>query len=128
MKYLIDTHILLWLASDNPRLSKKVKKIFLNVENEIYLSIASIWEMAIKISLNKLMIKLPLKKFIEENIIGNGIKILDIKVDHLLEIEKLPFHHHDPFDRMIISQSIFESMNIITVDSNFNYYNTKVIR
>jgi PIN domain nuclease of toxin-antitoxin system len=127
MKYLIDTHVLLWLATDNPALSKKVKRIFLNEENEIYLSFASIWEMAIKMSLNKLTLKLPLKKFIEEHIVGNGIKLLEIKVNHLLEIEKLPFHHHDPFDRLIISQSIAESIPIITSDTNFDDYDIKVI-
>ncbi|MEE9431796.1 MAG: type II toxin-antitoxin system VapC family toxin [Melioribacteraceae bacterium] len=100
MKYLIDTHVLLWITNDDSRLSEKVKNLFLNEKNDIYLSMASVWEMAIKISLNKLDVNETLKSFVRTKIIRNKIKIVNISVEHLFMLENLPFHHKDPFDRL----------------------------
>lgn len=127
MKYLIDTHVLLWITNHDSRLSKKAKDLFLNEKNDIYLSIASIWEMAIKISLNKLDVNEPLKNFVRTKIIANKIKITNISVEHLFMLEDLPFHHKDPFDRLIIAQSIVENIPIISKDSVFRKYNIKKI-
>ncbi len=127
MKYLIDTHTLLWIAGNNPKLSKKAKEIYLNPKNEIYLSIASIWELSIKIGLKKLNLNLPLKKFVEIHILGNNIQILNISLNHIYRIEKLPLHHRDPFDRLIISQAIEEDIPIIGNDELFDNYEIKRI-
>ena len=127
MKYLIDTHTLLWSVGNNPKLSKKAKNHYLNPNNDIFLSIASIWELSIKIGLQKLNLKLPLKEFVNIHILGNNIQILDIKLNHLYVIEKLPLHHRDPFDRLIVSQAIEENLPIIGMDEVFDNYEIKRI-
>ena len=127
MKYLIDTHTLLWIITNNQKLSRKTKKLYLNSENIIYFSLASIWEMAIKISLRKLSIEEPLNDFIHRHIKGNDIKILNIEVKHILSLENLPYYHRDPFDRLIISQSSYENIPILSSDKVFDLYPVKRI-
>lgn len=127
MKYLLDTHTLLWIVTDDKQLSIKAKRYFLNKKNEIYLSIASLWEMAIKISLNKLKINQSLEEFRKEHIVGSNIKILDIKIKHLAKLESLKFKHRDPFDRMLACQCAEENMVIISKDKVFNKYSIKRI-
>ena len=127
MKYLIDTHILLWIISADPRLSKKVKKIYLNGENDINISIASLWEISIKLSLKKITIDSSYEKFVQEHIIKNDIKILNITPPHIFRLNQLPFHHRDPFDRMIIAQGIEDNIIIISSDSTFDQYPIKRI-
>lgn len=127
MKYLIDTHTLLWIVTKNPRLSDKAKAIYLNSENEILFSLASIWEMAIKISIKKLSINEPLNDFIQNHVKGNDIKILNIELSHILILENLPFFHRDPFDRLIICQSINENIPIISSDRLFDSYHVNRI-
>jgi len=127
MKYLIDTHTLLWIVTKNKKLSKKVKDIYLNSENQIFISLASLWEMAIKINLNKLSINEPLKDFVKNQIKSNDINILDIKTKHILLLENLPYYHKDPFDRLIISQSINEQIPLLSFDKVFDKYSIKRI-
>jgi len=123
LKYLVDTHVLLWIIDNNSQLSQKVKEIYLDEDNEILLSIVSIWEMAIKISLKKLAIPGVLSDFVKNHIIGNNIRILDIRLSHIYRLEHLQYHHRDPFDRLIISQCIEENIPIICSDSRFDQYN-----
>ncbi len=125
MRYLIDTHTLLWIVTDNPELSKTAKKLYLDQSNEIFFSLASIWEMAIKISIGKLSIEKSLQDFTEHHIIANDIKIHPIQLSHVLRIEKLPFHHRDPFDRLIIAQGIEDNIPIISSDQIFDLYQVK---
>ena len=127
MKYLLDTHTVLWITTDNPKLSKKAKSTYLNSQNEIFVSIASIWELSIKISLKKLDINLPLKSFVDIHILGNNINILELELNHIYKLEKLPFHHRDPFDRLIISQSIENNIPILSIDKMFDSYGIKRI-
>ncbi|KAB2833543.1 MAG: type II toxin-antitoxin system VapC family toxin [Candidatus Dadabacteria bacterium] len=122
MNLVLDTHAFLWIVSDDKKLSRKTKKLFLNKSNDIYLSAASIWEMAIKISLGRLTLDEPLESFIETHAVGNNIKILDIKSKHLYKIENLPFHHRDPFDRIIIAQCMIENYFIVGSDKAFDSY------
>lgn len=125
MNYLIDTHTLLWILTNNPKLSKKAKELYLDSKNTIYFSMASLWEMAIKISLKKLLIDEHLKEFIENHIKGNDIKILNIELPHILSLEMLPYHHRDPFDRLLICQSQNENIPIISSDKIFDCYQIK---
>lgn len=127
MKYLIDTQVLLWIITDDKRLSKKAKKIFLNSQNTILFSLASLWEIAIKISLKKLILDDGLPDFINKHIKGNAVEILDIEISHILALENLPFHHRDPFDRLIISQSITENISLVSSDKSFDLYTIKRI-
>ncbi len=123
MNYLLDTQAFLWIITDNARLSKKAKKCFLDNKNNFYLSIASIWEIAIKISIGKLILKIPLHELIPSECNKNGIRLLEISCEHALKVSTLPFHHRDPFDRLIIVQAIKEHLKIISTDSSFDLYN-----
>ena len=122
MKYLLDTHALLWITTDDERLSDRVKDIYLNAENVIYFSMASVWELAIKTSIGKIKFEKDLDDFIEVHVKGNNISILKIELPHVLRIADLPFHHRDPFDRLIIAQAIEDNLSILGSDSIFDRY------
>jgi PIN domain nuclease of toxin-antitoxin system len=127
MNYLLDTHTLLWIVTGDKLLSKKVKKLFLDEENEIFISIASLWEIAIKVSLNRLELGQPLSDFYLKHIIGNKIRLLNIKVEHLAVLEALKYYHRDPFDRLIVCQSIVEEIPLLSRDKAFSKYPIKRI-
>jgi PIN domain nuclease of toxin-antitoxin system len=122
MSILFDTHALLWLVNGSALLSENAKSLFSEPQNDFYLSLASVWEMAIKIKIGKLHVPSPLKQFISEQLPLNGIKILNIKLEHVIEVADLPLHHRDPFDRLIIAQGLVENLPIITVDKIFDDY------
>ena len=127
MTYLIDTHVLLWIVGFEEKLSKKVTDLYLDENNEILISMASVWEIAIKSSLNKLDIGLPLSKFVEEHILANNIQILNFSLPQIYRIETLPYHHRDPFDRAIIAQAINENIPVITRDKHFPIYDINCV-
>jgi PIN domain nuclease of toxin-antitoxin system len=127
VKYLIDTHTLLGIVTNDPKLSAKAKDLYLDSENEIFISMASIWELSIKSSLGKISLEQPLDEFVDEHVKGNDIRILKIELPHVLRIENLPFYHRDPFDRLIISQSIEDNIPIIGSDKTFDSYPIKRI-
>lgn len=127
MEYLLDTHTLLWIVTDDSQLSNRVKKLFLDEQNELYISVASLWEMAIKVSLNRLELGQSLTDFYYKHVIGNKIKLLDLKVEHLAVLETLEFHHKDPFDRLIVCQSIVEKIPVLSSDKAFLKYPVKRI-
>ncbi|CAA6803584.1 MAG: PIN domain nuclease [uncultured Aureispira sp.] len=124
MEYILDTHAFIWYAAGDKQLSTKARNLIdnLNNENQIFLSIVSIWEISIKLSIGKLEFKKPLKEVLDEQIELNNYQILDIKMEHTEKIIDLPFHHRDPFDRLLIGQSIIEKMPIISIDENFEKY------
>ena len=97
---------------DAPNLSPKARTIFLDSDNTLYLSMASVWEMAIKSSLNKLSLPLPVDQYITSRTQTHGITLLDITIDHMAVVENLPYHHKDPFDRFLISQCISENLQL----------------
>ncbi len=127
MKYLLDTHILLWANADDKKLSNNIKDIYINKLNDLYVSKASLWEMAIKVSLGKLTLGAPIKSYVKKHIIANKINILDISSEHIFQVETLPMHHRDPFDRLLISQALVEDMSVLTNDSRIKKYDVKVI-
>lgn len=127
MRILLDTHIFLWFVNDNPRLSSRFADLIEDENNIVYLSIASLWEMSIKYNLGKLTLKLNYNEFIESEVVASNINLLNIELAHIKTNAILPFHHRDPFDRLIISQSIVEKIPIITVDSVFSQYPVSVI-
>lgn len=124
MQLLIDTHILIWFLEGNNLLSKSRRQIIVNPNNDIFVSIASLWEMAVKISLGKLTLAKPLADVIKQVAIEN-IEILAISPEHTLQVSILPFHHRDPFDRIIIAQAQIENLPIMTDDSEFGGYKIK---
>lgn len=127
MKLLLDTHALIWFISGDNQLSEQAKEAFLNQNNKLFFSKASLWEMTIKISLGKLVLAEHWLNAIKKEMLSNGIQWLEIEIDHCKTLAGLPFHHRDPFDRLLISQAISESMCIISIDSQFSRYPLKII-
>lgn len=117
----MDTHALLWLQDDNPRLSEKVKSIILDRNNKLHLSIASFWEITIKKSLGKLVLGYSLTQLYHA-CITSDIIIIPIELTNLNRVEELPFHHKDPFDRLIAAIAIDNDMTVITLDENVSKY------
>ena len=127
MRALIDTSTFLWFISGNDKISVNARNSIAELENEILISEASLWEIAIKTSLGKLELLLPFDQFVSEHLEQNSINILQIKNDHLLKVIELDFHHRDPFDRLIIAQGISEQIPLITNDSAFSKYPVQLI-
>lgn len=122
MNVLMDTQAIIWFAENNPQLSVNARSMIENDDNECFFSMASFWEISIKMSLGKLNINnLTLSQFLDE-VTENGFLTLDIRPDHVVENEKLPLFHRDPFDRLIIAQAISENMVIISSDVAFDLY------
>jgi len=127
MNLLLDTHTFLWFIDDNLKLSDRLKNIIEDTNNISYLSIASLWEMSIKFNLGKLTLDPNYEDFVEREIVTSTIQLLNIELKHIRVNSTLPFHHRDPFDRLIIAQSIVEEMPIVSVDSAFNKYSATLI-
>jgi PIN domain nuclease of toxin-antitoxin system len=127
MSFLLDTHVFLWFVFGDRRLENKYRQIIKNRNNEIFISLASFWEIAIKNGQGNLSLKAPFLDFIDANVIQEGIKIFPIDLHHLDQVQRLPLHHRDPFDRLIIAQSIVENIPIITDDPKFKLYNVNLV-
>ncbi|HPO63328.1 MAG TPA: type II toxin-antitoxin system VapC family toxin [Candidatus Kapabacteria bacterium] len=121
MKYLLDTHSYIWYVEDDKQLSRNALNIIDNPDNELYLSIVSIWEITIKSSLNKLNLKQSISNIYDE-LNKLNIEILSLEKKNFEILYNLEFFHRDPFDRMIISQAITENLPIISKDIAFNNY------
>ena len=128
MQYLIDTHTFLWFTEGSSELSVKAKNLIKDKNNEVFISIASLWEISIKTAIGKLEIISDYTTVIDD-VIDNKIEILTINFAHTLTQNKLPLHHRDPFDRMIVSQAILENMNLISSDAIFDeYFRGKIVK
>jgi PIN domain nuclease of toxin-antitoxin system len=126
MKYLIDTHILIWFVEGNDRLNEDVRSLIANPVNEIYISQASLWELTIKISIGKLFLSTSVLE-LEVFLINHEFQIIETKFIHYEKLRNLPFYHQDPFDRLIISQAQAEDYTIITHDDRFKQYDVKLL-
>ena len=122
MKLLLDTHIFLWFIIGSPNLSTPARELIEDVANEKFVSAASLWEIAIKSSLGKLSLSAPFAELIPQQLSLNGFELLHIEIDHAAIVATLPFHHRDPFDRLLIAQSMVEKMPIVSVDAMFDAY------
>lgn len=122
MRLLLDTHVFLWLITEDERLSRKACRAFLDPNNRIYLSAASVWEIGIKVSLGKLSLRDGWLHSIETEMKMNTIQWLGIEMSHCEQLSRLPFHHRDPFDRMLIAQAMVERMAVMTNDARFPDY------
>ena len=125
MKYLLDTHSLIWFIEGDAKLSVHARQLMDDEANELFVSVGSLWEMAIKFSIGKLNLGRPFAEMFPQQLADNSIEILGITVDHLRTVCDLPFHHRDPFDRLIIAQAGIEQMPIISVDIVFDAYGVK---
>jgi len=122
MNILLDTHTFLWFIMGSDRLSTTAKDYINDMGNDKYISIVSLWEIAIKVSLGKLNLSGSFDSIIPTQLKLNGFETLDISMQHLIFVSSLPFHHRDPFDRLIISQSITEKMPVVGTDPLFDSY------
>ncbi len=127
MNILLDTHTFLWIIQNDKQLSKRAKETFLNTENNLYLSMVSYWEICIKQSLAKLELSKNWQKTFDDELLHNGIKWLNIEKTHCQEILDLPFHHKDPFDRLLIAQARVENFSILSFDKNVSLYDVETI-
>ncbi len=126
MRILLDTHTALWFFGDYDQLSKIALDAILDQQNEKIVSVTSIWELAIKISLGKLDFDGGTANFIRI-VEDNGFSILPVREEHAKLVERLPFHHRDPFDRMLIATAISEGMKLLSVDAIMHEYGIPVL-
>lgn len=122
MKLLLDTHALLWFLDADPSLSANAKALIEDPQNHKLVSIASCWEIAIKVGLKKLDLGEPATTFLPREISVNHFDLLAIELRHATFVETLPLHHRDPFDRLLIAQALIERIAIVSVDAVFDSY------
>ena len=122
MKLLFDTHAFLWFVLGDARMSPVARALVLDPANEKWVSPATYWELAIKISINKYVLNQPYEAFLQRNIQGNGFAILPIEPRHTAALLTLPLHHRDPFDRLLIAQAMVDQLTLLSVDTVFDAY------
>jgi PIN domain nuclease of toxin-antitoxin system len=126
-RLLLDTDVFLWWVDDAPNLTVPARQAIADTGNECLVSIASCWEMAIKSSLGKLRLARPVERFVSEQLAANAFSLLNIELRHTAKIEKLPFLHRDPFDRLLIAQALTEKLTMVTADRVFADYGIKLL-
>jgi PIN domain nuclease of toxin-antitoxin system len=122
LKFLIDTHFFLWFVLNDLSLSTRARTLIVDPQNDVLISPATFWEVAIKVSIGKFYLPEAFGPFVEDQIRQNDFEILPITVAHADAVATLPFHHRDPFDRLLIAQAIVEQMPILSADSTFDKY------
>jgi PIN domain nuclease of toxin-antitoxin system len=124
---LLDTHVFLWWDSDPAKLPAGLVELLTDSENQLFLSVASAWEIQIKKQLGKLTLTVGLDELVESQQQINGLQLISVELRHVLALESLPAHHKDPFDRLLIAQARAEGLSIASVDPVFSKYDVKVI-
>ena len=125
MKVLLDTHTFLWAIIDEKKLSPRVRRVM--TSSELWWSVVSLWEAIQKAQVGKLSLPLPAGPFLTNELSSNHVRLLPISLSHVLRVEELPLHHRDPFDRLLLAQSIEEGWPIVTADPWFARYPVDVI-
>ncbi|MEH2135456.1 type II toxin-antitoxin system VapC family toxin [Nostoc sp.] len=127
MKLLLDTQCWLWWFAQSERLNEEAIAHIVHENNELWLSVASIWEIGIKVAIGKLPLPDPLDSYISSRMAQLGMRSLEITASHALQAAALPLHHRDPFDRMLIAQAQIEKMTLVSADSMFNKYDISLL-
>lgn len=122
MRSLLDTHAFLWAVADSPRLSQRAREAIEDSGNELFLSIASLWETAIKLSLGKLKLEIPFLELAVQKPAAHGVAVPPVTPEHLDAVSKLPLHHRDPFDRLLVAQCLAEGVPILSSDGTLDAY------
>jgi PIN domain nuclease of toxin-antitoxin system len=128
VRLLLDSHTFLWWVRDDRALTRRARAEIGDTVNECFLSHASIWEMAIKASLGKLKLPATVERFVVEHCDANSFRLLPIALPHIAAVEMLPFHHRDPFDRLLVAQARHEGMTLVSHDPSLKAYGVSVIR
>jgi len=127
MKALLDAHTLLWFLAGSSQLSSRALLCIQDTRNTLFVSAATLWEIAIKDSLGKLILPEPFEALFPAQLDASNILILPILVPHLHQHRQLPFHHNDPFDRLVIAQALSEDMTLVSRDGEFPAYGVKLL-
>ena len=127
MKLLLDTHIFLWLRNEPEKIPLHIMNVYEDMRSDVFLSMASIWEIQIKNQLGKLALDIPLNELIDQQCLKNGLQILPIETTHIYALKNLPAHHNDPFDRLILTQAQTENLTLISADSVFKHDDVECI-
>jgi PIN domain nuclease of toxin-antitoxin system len=122
MILLLDTHTLLWFLRDDPLLSAMAKALIEDPSHRKFVSVASCWEIAIKVGLGKMQLTEPSRTLLGRELPANNLDLLSISLEHATEVERLAHHHKDPFDRLLIAQAMVEGIPIVSVDPAFDPY------
>jgi PIN domain nuclease of toxin-antitoxin system len=117
LRILLDTHAFLWFTLGDPLLSAVARALIEDPGNQKLVSPATYWEIAIKVSINKLFLNAPYEDFLDRGIRQNGFTILPIETQHTAAVARLPFHHKDPFDRLLVAQALTEGIPIVSADA-----------
>ncbi len=125
MKILIDTHVLLWGLQDEAKLSERVRSLL--PVADVWISVASLWEILAKVQVGRLVLPAPVGDYLAAKLTANGVSVLPLTFDHVRRLEELPLHHRDPFDRILIAQSLNESMPLVSADQQFKRYEVELI-
>ena len=127
MRLLLDTQCWLWWFSQPEKINESAIQHITDEANEVWFSVASIWEMGIKVSIGKLLLPEQIDDYVSTRLIQLGAKVLEIKTSHALRVSVLPLYHRDPFDRMLIAQAQLEDMKLVSADSIFNQYDVSLL-
>ena len=127
MKLLLDTHAFLWAITEDARLSERARQVFLSGANQLFLSAASLWEIVIKVQIGKLPLPKRTDEYLVDQLSRNAVQTLPVQASHVLRLFKLPHHHGDPFDRLLIAQSQVEGLPILTTDPLIRKYSVETM-
>ena len=127
MRVLVDTHTFIWDLLDDRRSSRLARQLLKSNQHELVFSLVSLWEMAVKIKIGKLNTIGSSVAYIRDEMNAYGMELLPIRYEHILQLEMLPSHHSDPFDRLLVAQAIAESLPILTDDAKIREYPVKVV-
>ncbi|MBA2450913.1 MAG: type II toxin-antitoxin system VapC family toxin [Chloroflexi bacterium] len=128
MRVLLDTHVLLWLLAGSERVSDRTRSLLADPSNDVFTSVASAWEIAIKVGLGKLNVPPALVTWLPQQLAASRLAVLPITIEHALGVERLPTHHADPFDRLLVAQAMAEDLVLATGDRYLERYDVRVMR
>ncbi len=127
MRVLLDTHVLIWWAADDPRLSRRARSVLGDRTNELWFSVAGAWELVIKCQVGKLTLPEPAATYVPSRLSWYGVELLPVEMRHVLGVAELPLHHRDPFDRLLVAQCRLENLPIVTADPRIVQYQVETI-